>query len=48
MRENNSFNKNALKKILHNFKAFGLAGLFVWVNEMRGQACRNPNAQRGK
>lgn len=35
------------KKNLHNLKAFRLAGLFVWVNEMRGQACHNPNAQRG-
>lgn len=40
--------KKKTKKILgENFKACGLAGLFVWVNEMRGQACHNPNAQRG-
>ena len=37
----------AKKKIPHNSKAFGLAGLFVRVNEMRGQPCHNPNAQRG-
>lgn len=46
MKENKSLSEMC-SKFLHNFKAFGLAGLFVWVNEMRGQACHNPNAQCG-